>query len=61
MFPGREGASLDQYVRTATDILFNPETTIKRIERGSDDLQATVDQFQKREDALCERFQDAMS
>nr|WP_206425163.1 hypothetical protein [Halosimplex salinum] len=88
-FQGKEGASLDQYVRIANDILFNPEGTIERveqaykqeleadddgsqaslageralasIERVSDDLQEKVDQFEKREDALRERFQEAMS
>jgi hypothetical protein len=54
----KEGASLDQYVRIANDILFNPEGTIERV---SDDLQEKVDQFEEREDALRERFQDAMS
>ena len=85
-FQGKEGASLDQYVRVANDILFNPEGTIDRaeqayeqqldaedgdgsqsslageralasIERVSDDLQANVEQFEEREDALRERFQ----
>ena len=89
-FQGKEGASLDGYVRTANDILFNPEGTIERVERAyeeqleadgdggsqtsldgeralasiervSDDLQEKVDQFEEREDALRERFQDAMS
>jgi hypothetical protein len=89
-FQGKEGASLDQYVRIANDILFNPEGTIERveqayeehlvadgddgaqaslageralasIERVSDDLQEKVDQFGEREDALRERFQDAMA
>lgn len=85
-FQGKEGASLDGYVRTANDILFNPEGTIERveqayeqqleaqdnngsqsslageralasIERVSDDLQANVEQFEEREDALRDRFQ----
>ncbi|GAB3421594.1 hypothetical protein GCM10027435_25510 [Haloparvum alkalitolerans] len=89
-FQGKEGASLDQYVRIANDILFNPEGTIERvevayeqqldtdgddgsqaslegeralasIERVSDDLQEKVEQFEEREDALRERFQEAMS
>ncbi|MFC7074632.1 hypothetical protein ACFQJ7_11180 [Halovenus rubra] len=89
-FQGKEGASLDQYVRTANDILFNPEGTIERVERAyeeqleadgdegsqaslageralasiervNEDLQANVEQFEEREDALRERFQDAMS
>ena len=84
-FQGKEGASLDQYVRVANDILFNPEGTIDQaeqayeqqldaedgdgsqsslageralasIERVSDDLQANVEQFEEREDALRERF-----
>jgi len=87
-FQGKEGASLDQYVRIANDILFNPEGTIERveqayeqeleadddgsqaslageralasIERVSDDLQEKVKQFEEREDALRERFQEAM-
>jgi len=33
-FQGKEGASLDGYVRTANDILFNPEGTIERVERA---------------------------
>jgi hypothetical protein len=32
-FRGKEGSSLDQYVRTANDILFNPEATIDRVEQ----------------------------
>ncbi|MDT3437461.1 MULTISPECIES: hypothetical protein [Halobacteriales] len=89
-FQGKEGASLDGYVRTANDILFNPEGTIERVERAyeeqletdgddgsqaslageralasiervNDDLQEKIDQFEEREDALRERFQDAMS
>jgi hypothetical protein len=89
-FQGKEGASLDGYVRTANDILFNPEGTIERVERAyeqqleadgddgsqaslageralasiervSDDLQEKVDQFEEREDALRERFQEAMA
>ena len=89
-FQGKEGASLDQYVRIANDILFNPEGTIERveqayeqqleadgddgsqaslageralasIERVSDGLQEKVEQFEEREDALRERFQEAMA
>ncbi|ELZ88353.1 hypothetical protein [Haloferax sulfurifontis] len=89
-FQGKERASLDQYVRIANDILFNPEGTIERveqayeqkleadgddgaqaslegeralasIERVSDDLQEKVEQFEEREDALRERFQEAMA
>jgi hypothetical protein len=85
-FQGKEGASLDGYVRTANDILFNPEGAIERveqtyeqqreaddsdgsqaslageralasIERVSDDLREKVDQFEEREAALRERFQ----
>nr|WP_245851722.1 hypothetical protein [Halorubrum persicum] len=88
-FQGKEGASLDQYVRIAKDILLNPEGTIERveqayeqelaadgddgsqaslageralasIERVSDDLQEKVEQFKEHEDALRERFQEAM-
>ncbi|QZP39353.1 hypothetical protein [Halobaculum magnesiiphilum] len=33
-FQGKEGASLDQYVRIANDILFNPEGTIERVEQA---------------------------
>jgi hypothetical protein len=33
-FRGREGNSLDGYVRSANDILFNPETTLDRVERS---------------------------
>ncbi len=33
-FQGREGAFLDQYVRIANDILFNPEGTIKCVEQA---------------------------
>nr|WP_232819728.1 hypothetical protein [Haloprofundus halophilus] len=32
-FSGKEGASLDRYVRTANDILFNPEATIDTVEQ----------------------------
>jgi len=85
-FQGKEGTSLDQYVRVANDILFNPEGTIKRVERAyqeqleadgddgsqaslageralasiervNEDLQANVEQFEAREEALRERFQ----
>lgn len=48
-FRGREGPSLDQYVRIANDILFNPEGTIQRVERayeakvaGGDDGEQTA-------------------
>ena len=87
IFQGKEGTSLDQYVRIANDILFNPEGTIEwveqayeqqfdaedgegsqsslageralaSIERVSDGLQASVKQFETREDALRERFQE---
>ncbi len=89
-FQGKEGTSLDQYVRIANDILFNPEGTIEcvkqayeqqlesedgngsqgslageqalaSIERVSTDLQEKVDQFEEREDALRERFQDTIA
>jgi len=85
-FQGKEGTSLDQYVRVANDILFNPEGTIERVERAyeeqleadgddgsqaslageralasiervNEDLQASVEQFEAREEALRERFQ----
>jgi len=32
-FSGREGPSLDRYVRTANDILFNPDATLEAVER----------------------------
>jgi hypothetical protein len=32
-FRGKEGSALDGYVRTANDILFNPEATIDRVEQ----------------------------
>jgi len=32
-FTGKEGTALDRYVRTANDILFNPETTLERVQR----------------------------
>ena len=32
-FRGKEGDSLDGYVRTANDILFNPDGTLERVER----------------------------
>jgi hypothetical protein len=85
-FQGKEGTSLNQYVRVANDILFNPEGTIERVERAyeeqleadgdngsqaslageralasiervNEDLQANVEQFEAREEALRERFQ----
>jgi len=34
---------------------------LSNIERVSDDLQEKVDQFEEREDALRERFQEAIS
>jgi len=33
-FKGKEGSALDQYVRVANDILFNPEGTIERVEQA---------------------------
>jgi hypothetical protein len=86
-FRGKEGTSLDGYVRIANDILFNPEATLGRvegeyerrmetdragdgqrslaeanglaqIERIGDDLRDRVDQFESREEALKERFQE---
>jgi len=88
-FKGKEGSALDQYVRVANDILFNPEGTIERveqayeeevetgnvggtqatlygerglaqIERVSENLKSKVEQFEDREEALRERFQQAM-
>ncbi|WP_435551738.1 hypothetical protein [Natrinema sp. CGMCC1.2065] len=38
-----------------------PGRALASIERVSDDLQEKVDQFEEREDALRERFQDAMA
>jgi hypothetical protein len=85
-FRGREGSSLDGYVRVANDILFNPEGTIERVERAyeataaggdgdegeqaalggecglarieqmNENLQANVQQFEDREEALRARF-----
>ena len=43
-FQGKEGASLDQYVRIANDILFNPEGTIERVKQAYEEqLQADSD------------------
>ena len=33
-FRGKEGASLDEYVRIANDILFNPEGTVERVQQA---------------------------
>jgi hypothetical protein len=33
-FRGKEGSALDRYVRTANDILFNPEATIETVEQA---------------------------
>jgi hypothetical protein len=33
-FSGKEGTALDRYVRTANDILFNPEATVRTVERA---------------------------
>ena len=86
-FRGKEGSSLDTYVRLANDILFNPEATLDRvkteyeqrledsgeedgqrsleeanglaqIERIGEDLRDRVEQFESREEALRERFQE---
>lgn len=35
-FRGREGSSLDRYVRQANDLLFNPEEALARVERAHD-------------------------
>ncbi|WP_084509900.1 hypothetical protein [Haloplanus natans] len=32
-FTGKEGTALDRYVRTANDILFNPEATLEQVQR----------------------------
>ena len=37
------------------------ERALASIKRVSDDLQEKVEQFEEREDAIRERFQDAMS
>ena len=42
-FQGKEGASLDQYVRVANDILFNPEGTIERVEQAYEQQLETED------------------
>lgn len=36
-FKGKEGGSLDQYVRIANDILFNPERTVERVHKEYED------------------------
>lgn len=41
-FTGKEGTALDRYVRTANDILFNPETTIETVEQAYE--QAAADE-----------------
>ena len=33
-FRGKEGASLDEYVRIANDVLFNPEGTVERVQQA---------------------------
>jgi len=33
-FKGKEGNSLDRYVRTANDVLFNPQGTVEKVEKG---------------------------
>jgi hypothetical protein len=83
-YRGREGSSLDGYVRTANDILFNPERVLTRVqrtyeeraaeetnggqtglesqvalaqlERVSESLQEKASSFERREEALRERF-----
>jgi hypothetical protein len=43
-FKGKEGSALDQYVRVANDILFNPEGTIERVEQAyEEEVQAGDD------------------
>ena len=86
-FKGKEGNALDRYVRTANDILFNPEQTVEQVEQayeqelrsqegGQSELEgeqglaqiervhqsvrSEVEQFESREEALRERFQQAM-
>jgi hypothetical protein len=39
-FSGKEGTALDRYVRTANDVLFNPEATIERVTRAYRDRAA---------------------
>ena len=39
-FTGREGAALDRYVRTANDLLFNPEGTIERVTQAYEERAA---------------------
>lgn len=34
LLPCREGSSLDAYVQTATDILFNPQGAIGQVDRA---------------------------
>jgi len=47
-FQGKEGVSLNQYVRLANDILFNPEGTIERVERAyEEELEGDDDGAQK--------------
>ena len=86
-FKGKEGNALDGYVRTANDILFNPEQTVEeveqayeqelrsqeggqsrldgeqglaQIERVQQSVRSEVEQFESREEALRERFQQAI-
>jgi hypothetical protein len=86
-FKGKEGNALDGYVRTANDILFNPEQTVEQveqayeqelssregsqsgldgeqglaqIERVHQSVRSEVKQFESREEALRERFQQAI-
>lgn len=42
-FRGREGASLDGYVRVANDILFNPEGTVERVERAYEERETAAE------------------
>ena len=46
-FRGREGASLDQYVRVANDILFNPEGTVERVERAYEEQVAANEEVEQ--------------
>ena len=86
-FKGKEGDALDGYVRTANDILFNPEQTVEeveqayeqelrsqeggqsgldaeqglaQIERVQQSVRSEVEQFESREEALRERFQQTI-
>jgi hypothetical protein len=40
-FTGKEGSALDGYVRTANDLLFNPEASVDTVERAYEDRAAS--------------------